>query len=1108
MKKKFMRGIAAALAILMMTPASVFAGEQNEIPDSGNPEEQIMPLTTSISIDKEIYAGDSAKKTATLTLTGVAEGTTIISWTPVKGTGEVSVSAGSGMTATVTAVKAGTASVVATYMTDGDFDTAQIDIEVKEYAIADAKITSNTKTSYVAGQKINKSDIEVKVEYTDGSEATTTSFTYTPDGALKKTDDTLTVTVSGYATPLTKSLEVIELDTEDLVDTIEIVSPTSATEFGVGGKLKKSDVKVKVNYLDKTSSTASLTENTKISYSGIDFGTSGTYTFSADDAKTKPTLKVSYGNAEASVTLNVKAEVASDEKEIKNVYVSTPPTKTTYKVGESFKPDGLVMTLVYGSGKTLTVAYNNVNASKFNGTDTTTKFTTAGTVAVTVKYYDQTTGKTFNAPAFNVTVKDAAAINVTKLSNTTSGSYKYILKEDATVKIGDDDLDWEDFFESITIVYKNSSNKTKYEEIEDQDELEDFLEDRDARLRLVVYDKDENEDEIEEDDVKNGKVTLVLYLDYAGEQFDSSSEYIKFSMEISGIGCTVGLYSYPTSTSSSYTNVYDDLESALEAIEAEDDIEDELGAKLSSRTIKIKLGEDQEFKPSSKNRFAPDYENDIIIDLNGYELELKSDWIDYDDCEDIKVTITNTSDEDATLIYTDLGTTLLVTEDAELEFSDGKVPMDSGAEITLTLLRTASSTTAIKTKIFDDLKDALDAIEVEDDFEDEIGEELGSSNVIKIKLGEDQNLSSYEFAPDYDNSIYIDLNGHTLKLKSEWIDYDDCEDLTVYMSNSNKDKEATLTYSDLSKSIKLKQGDASLKFEEDKIPGLYKVTVAEVKNGTVKADKETVAHGSDVTFTITPETGYAINTVKVGTKTITDKTEGYTVSSKGVGTYKMSGVTADATITVTFKKSETATESTTTDTANWKNPFTDISTRDQYYDAIAYVVQNGMFNGMSATKFEPKGTTTRAQYVTVLGRLAGVDVSKYKTSRYNDVSTSDQSIAYAVPYIEWASDVGIIQGYGNGKFGPKDNITHQQMYLMMYRYAMFVEGINVSLAGVSLSNIRDNSEIANWAEDGVKFASRYGILITSGGKLTPADNALRCELAMLLHGFCTKVIEK
>jgi hypothetical protein len=72
---------------------------------------------------------------------------------------------------------------------------------------------------------------------------------------------------------------------------------------------------------------------------------------------------------------------------------------------------------------------------------------------------------------------------------------------------------------------------------------------------------------------------------------------------------------------------------------------------------------------------------------------------------------------------------------------------------------------------------------------------------------------------------------------------------------------------------------------------------------------------------------------------------------------------------------------------------------------------------------------------------------------------------------------------------------------------MFIENIKSSVTNVTLpTSISDRNQIADWAMDGVKFASMNNILITSGGKLTPTDNALRCELAMLLHGFCVKVL--
>ena len=224
----------------------------------------------------------------------------------------------------------------------------------------------------------------------------------------------------------------------------------------------------------------------------------------------------------------------------------------------------------------------------------------------------------------------------------------------------------------------------------------------------------------------------------------------------------------------------------------------------------------------------------------------------------------------------------------------------------------------------------------------------------------------------------------------------------------------------------------------------------------------------------------------------------------------MKDVTGNLVVTATFKKTAAAEEAEKEETsaaANWKNPFTDVSNRAQYYEAVAFVCSEGLFNGMTATKFEPNTTMTRAIFVTVLGRLAKVDTSRYSGSSFTDVSIYDAQISWAVPYIEWGVEMGLLQGYGNGKFGPNDPITHQQMYLLMHRYAMYIENLNGSVTGVSLSSLRDASEIADWAEDGVKFASKNGLLITSGGKLTPTENALRCELAMLLHGFCQKVLK-
>lgn len=441
---------------------------------------------------------------------------------------------------------------------------------------------------------------------------------------------------------------------------------------------------------------------------------------------------------------------------------------------------------------------------------------------------------------------------------------------------------------------------------------------------------------------------------------------------------------------------------------------------------------------------------------------------------------------------------------------------------TVTVCRSSSSSTKIgSAKTFDKLKDALEYLEDESDIIDDFGvsSTYEDSFVIKIKLGEDQDLGTFEFAPDHEHAITIDLADYDLELESDWIDFDDCEDLKVTITNSENysssdkdDVKSKMEYSDEDVTLVVDKND-TYTFSEGKIPGIYAVTVKSgITNGKVEANKTTVNHGADVKFTITPNSGYEISDVKVNSKSVTKDSE-YDVNSKGVATYTLKKADKDIEITATFKKAAAAAtekeeEKKPASTPTWNNPFTDIYPNDQYYKAIEFVCSHDpvLFNGMSDTKFEPYTTMTRAMFVTVLGRLAGINEKQYSGTSFTDVSKSDQQIAWAAPYIEWAVQKGITNGTGNGKFSPNEPITHQQMYVFMQRYADKIEDVDISTTGVTLTSIKDAYQIDSWAEDGVKFASKHGILITSGGKLTPTDNALRCELAMLLHGFCVKVL--
>jgi len=379
------------------------------------------------------------------------------------------------------------------------------------------------------------------------------------------------------------------------------------------------------------------------------------------------------------------------------------------------------------------------------------------------------------------------------------------------------------------------------------------------------------------------------------------------------------------------------------------------------------------------------------------------------------------------------------------------------------------------TKAYEDLLDALDKAE-------EIADSYGStyaSRIPELELRRDVTMVS-DFPTT--ESLNIDLNGHVLTMIRGEIYVSSRASTGVEVVFSNSDKaDAKLVYSsDEDDTVIIAYNDTYTIDKSTTNAGKYEVVISAVKNGKVTGPDE-VTHGHDAQFTITPNEDYEIATIKVNNKTQSIPTDGKLI---------VENVQAKLTVTVTFKEKA------------WDNPFTDVYKSATYYKSVQFVYENGLFNGTSATKFEPDTTMTRAMFVTVLGRLAGVNVDNYRSSSFKDVPTGE----WYSEYVEWASSIGLVEGYGNGKFGPNDAITHAQMYVLMQRYAGLIERMNTNVSGVSIP-ANDVKDIPTWAYEGVEFAAKNSFLVTSSNRLTPNANAKRSELAMLLDRFCTNVLE-
>ena len=126
-----------------------------------------------------------------------------------------------------------------------------------------------------------------------------------------------------------------------------------------------------------------------------------------------------------------------------------------------------------------------------------------------------------------------------------------------------------------------------------------------------------------------------------------------------------------------------------------------------------------------------------------------------------------------------------------------------------------------------------------------------------------------------------------------------------------------------------------------------------------------VREGRDQTFTITPDKGYAVANVKIDGKSI-----------GAVKSYTFENVSRTHTIEVIFMKANGNPQT---------GVFVDVATGSYYEDAVDWAVENGITKGTDDTHFSPDGICTRAQAVTFLWRAAGSPKPETRAMPFTDV---------------------------------------------------------------------------------------------------------------------------
>lgn len=259
----------------------------------------------------------------------------------------------------------------------------------------------------------------------------------------------------------------------------------------------------------------------------------------------------------------------------------------------------------------------------------------------------------------------------------------------------------------------------------------------------------------------------------------------------------------------------------------------------------------------------------------------------------------------------------------------------------------------------------------------------------------------------------------------------------------------------------------------------YSITIKDSDHGKVTSSSRNASSGSTITLTATPDEGYRLEEI-----TVTDSSgRKLELTSLGNGKYSFKMPAWSVVVTANFQEEA--------HTQPWVNPFTDVAEGAWYYDAVRFASENGLMGGYGNGLFGPNDNLSRAQFAQILFNKEGRPVVNY-LMQFDDVADE----AWYTEAIRWAASQGIVSGYGNGTFGPNDNITREQLAVMLWRYAGSPAATEKEL------HFTDADKVSGYALEALCWAVENGVINGYGnGQLAPQGLATRAQVAQMLKNF-------
>ena len=175
-------------------------------------------------------------------------------------------------------------------------------------------------------------------------------------------------------------------------------------------------------------------------------------------------------------------------------------------------------------------------------------------------------------------------------------------------------------------------------------------------------------------------------------------------------------------------------------------------------------------------------------------------------------------------------------------------------------------------------------------------------------------------------------------------------------------------------------------------------------------------------------------------------------------------------------------------TVNLGSHFSDIDEDDWYYDNVMDAADNGYISGMGDGTFNPMGSTTRAQFASMIANAMGYEADPEAPSMFRDVADD----FWGKAAINFCVQNGILTGYEDGSFQPNKAITRQEAASIL-RNAF-------ELTETTSELFPDDSAIAGWAKESVYLVKASGLMKGDAGtgNFRPTSTITRAEAASIL----------